>query len=282
MKGMKPRKNPKPAGISEKVIRLLRNGYTFTHGDRIKKLLLSEEELITLLAAGSAVSHLGATFARNFQGLMDKMAARAGKPGDKGAVPILVKTTDTVLSKEMEQHLMTISLCMNEKRSVDLLYKAHDAPGPTRRLVDPYGLIFHEGVWILIGYCHLRRSLRSFALDRILDLKDRHLYFKVPGSFNLERYLSHSWGVFDDTDVDVTVRFKAKIADYILRKEKWHQSEKRSILPTGDVELSFTVAGVREIKKWIYSWLPDVEVVAPDWFRKQVNEELVQAASSHQ
>ncbi len=79
----------------------------------------------------------------------------------------------------------------------------------------------------------------------------------------------------------MTVRFSANVADYVLRKQ-WHPSEKRKILPDGDVELTFNVAGVEEIKHWLYSWLPNVEVIKPVWFRKKVKAELTQGAKSHE
>ena len=87
--------------------------------------------------------------------------------------------------------------------------------------------------------------------------------------------------IVDGKEARVTVRFKKEISDYILRKDKWHTSEKRTILPDGDVELSFTVAGVDEIKRWIYSWLPHAEVIKPKWFRQQVKKELAVSAATH-
>jgi predicted DNA-binding transcriptional regulator YafY len=68
--------------------------------------------------------------------------------------------------------------------------------------------------------------------------------------------------------------------DPVLRK-KWHASEQREILPNGDVEMSYAVAGADEIKRWIYSWLPNVEVLEPAWLREQVQTELAQAAQKH-
>ncbi|MDD5006969.1 MAG: hypothetical protein PHC68_01040, partial [Syntrophorhabdaceae bacterium] len=50
-----------------------REGYTFINGDRLKKLILSDEELITLLTAGEAVSHLGTTFQESFKRLIERM-----------------------------------------------------------------------------------------------------------------------------------------------------------------------------------------------------------------
>ncbi|MEK6651407.1 MAG: WYL domain-containing protein [Nitrospirota bacterium] len=73
----------------------------------------------------------------------------------------------------------------------------------------------------------------------------------------------------------------SKLADYITRKDKWHPTEKRKILPSGEVELSFTVAGVDEIKRWIYSWIPNVAVVEPKWFREQIKKELSESLENY-
>lgn len=324
---MKIKKILKPAGISEKVIRLLEiytiiaqkkfpsvttlmerfrvskrtvyrylelinyidpieydvemEGYKFTNGDRIKKLLLTDEEMITLFTAGEAVSHLGASLKVNFQELIEKICAIKERPTMTDSIPIIIKTPEVVNSEKIGDYLIRISLCMKEKRSIDLSYKARYSKEQTKRTVDPYGLVFYEGAWTLVGYCHLRKTIRSFSLDRIIDLKERYIYFKSPEGFDLKEYLSHSWGIFDDEEVDITVRFKKDIADYILRKDKWHPSEKRKILPNGDVQLVFTVAGTEEIKRWIYTWLPYVEVIKPATLREQVQKELSVSASNH-
>ncbi len=88
-------------------------------------------------------------------------------------------------------------------------------------------------------------------------------------------------GVIHEEPVTVLVRFKTSMSEFILRKEKWYPSEKRKKLSNGDVELSFTVAGVNEIKHWIHSWLPSVEVVKPAWLRKQVKKELSLSIKEH-
>jgi predicted DNA-binding transcriptional regulator YafY len=320
-------KNPKPSGISEKVVRLLeiytiiarktfpslsslmerfhvsertvyrylelinfidpieydteKEGYSFVHGDRIKKLIITDEELMTLFTAGEAVAHLGTPFRENFKNLMERMFLFTVKTPANKKPPILIKAPDALHSEKLDGILQTVSTCIHEKRSIDITYNAHLAREVTERTVDPYGLVFYEGVWILMGFCHLRKKIRSFALDRIQTIKERYLYFTPPKDFDLEAYLSHSWGIIDDTEVDVTVRFHKDVADYILRKDKWHPSEKRNILPDGDIMLSFTVAGVNEIKRWIYSWLPNVVVVEPQWLRKQVQEELAGSLKDH-
>jgi len=326
-KGFAPRKPQKPAGISEKVIRLLeiytmiahgkypsiasltehfgvtertifryleqiniidavefdkeRNGYRFTDGDRIKKLRLDDQEMITLFTAGEALAHLGTAFRTKFQGVLVKMFSSSDKFAEKEKIPIIVKTPNATINEKIQDCLMTISLCMKEKRSVSIVYRAKGAKEATERIVDPYGLVFYDGVWILIGYCHLRKELRSFAVDRIIGLTGRFLYFEIRGGFDLDEYIAGSWGVIHEELVTILLRFKATVSEFILRKEKWHPSEKRKRLSSGDIELTFTVAGVNEIKRWIYSWFPNVEVIKPAWLRKQVQEELRLSIKEH-
>ena len=321
---MKPdKKKDNPAGISEKVIRLLeiytliahnkfpslgllmdrfhvskrtifrylelinlidpieydkeKDGYKFTTGDRIKKPALNDEELQTLLAAEESVAHLGSVFRENFLKIVMRTFTLRGIEDH----PIVVKAPDAIFSKKIESIIKILLASIKEKRAVEITYKKRLSQEQTKRIVDPYVVVLHEGIWIMVGYCHLRKTIRSFALDRIIDIKERNLYFNAQPDFDLKTYLSTPWGIVDGKEARVTIRFNKEISDYILRKDKWHSSEKRTVLPNGDVELSFTVAGVDEIKRWIYSWLPHAEVIKPRWFRKQIKKELSASISSH-
>ena len=321
-------KKSKPAGISEKVIRLLeiysmiareeypsprrlmdhfnvsertvyryleiinlvdaveyvkeRDGYRFTHGGRTRKLALSGEELLALVTAGKAVTHLGPGFREHFEEVLARMISLTGAGNRKeDKVPVLIRMTGAVGKGALDRVVSTAFRCASERRSLEITYKAQQTKEVTHRVIDPYGLVFHEGAWIVVGYCHLRKSIRTFALDRVMDFKERYLYFTPEEGFDLESYLSQSWGIYDDEAVAVTVEFSPEVSDYILRKEKWHPSEKREVLSGGEVRLTFTVAGVEEIKRWIYSWLPHVRVVEPESLRKRIQEELNLAIRNH-
>lgn len=319
------KKADKPAGISEKVIRLLeiytliaqnsypsigslmdrfhvskrtvfryleliniidpieydreKDGYRFTSGDRIKKPILKNEELQTLLVAVESISRLGPVFKENFLKIIMNSFTLKNIKGEKK--PIIVKAPDPIFSAHIESSLKILLPCIQEKRAVEIVYKKRHSVETTDRIVDPYVVVLYEGIWILVGYCHLRKTIRSFALDRIIEIKERNLYFNIQPDFDLKTYFSAPWGIIEGKEARVTVRFKKEISDYILRKEKWHPSEKRKVLSTGDVELSFTVAGVDEIKRWIYSWLPHVEVIKPRWFRNLIKKELTRSAYFH-
>lgn len=57
------------------------------------------------------------------------------------------------------------------------------------REVDPYGLVYRQGAWLLVGFCHRAQAIRRFRVDRILKLtvapRPRTPDFDVPSNFSL-------------------------------------------------------------------------------------------------
>ena len=64
--------------------------------------------------------------------------------------------------------------------------------GPSERTVDPYGLVYRQGAWILVGHCHRAQAFRRFRIDRILKLviapKPKSPDFVVPADFSLSEH----------------------------------------------------------------------------------------------
>lgn len=50
----------------------------------------------------------------------------------------------------------------------------------SERDFDPYGIVYNEGYWYTVGYCHLRQDIRTFRLDRILSLDLYATTFEAP------------------------------------------------------------------------------------------------------
>jgi predicted DNA-binding transcriptional regulator YafY len=96
--------------------------------------------------------------------------------------------------------VLALSEAVRTRRRVRLRYRSGSEE--TRRDVDPYGLVFRAGTWYTTGYCHLRRDLRLFRLDRILAVELRDETFERPPGFDaleeVRRRLAsipHGWPV---------------------------------------------------------------------------------------
>ncbi len=79
--------------------------------------------------------------------------------------------------------ITTLSSALQTGRCVRLHYhSAHSQV--TERVFDPYGVVYHEGAWYTIGYCHLRQGQRLFRLDRIQQLEATGETFSPPVNFD--------------------------------------------------------------------------------------------------
>jgi predicted DNA-binding transcriptional regulator YafY len=85
----------------------------------------------------------------------------------------------------------TLSMAINQRQRVHLRYRAFDEQ-ESERDFDPYGIVFHDTYWYTAGYCHLRQSLRTFRLDRILSLDLLKETFTLPQDFDPLAHVRHS------------------------------------------------------------------------------------------
>jgi predicted DNA-binding transcriptional regulator YafY len=63
-------------------------------------------------------------------------------------------------------HLKTVLAAVTSHHQLQMSYHAW-SDEMTERIVDPYHVVYREGRWYLVGYCHLRMDQRVFRLDHI-------------------------------------------------------------------------------------------------------------------
>jgi predicted DNA-binding transcriptional regulator YafY len=131
----------------------------------------------------------------------------------------------------------------------------------------------------VIGYCHLRREIRTFVLERINMLQVLDDCFKIPDRFSFDDYVRHSFKVMQDELYGVVIRVSPGWARYIGEKI-WHESQRIQKLIDGGIEISFKVAGLSEICQWVLSMGPEAVVVEPAELKTLIRAKL-QTALDH-
>ena len=138
-----------------------------------------------------------------------KIRVLVAKPGldghDRGAKIVARTLRDAgfeVIYTGIRQRIEDIvSIALQEDVALvglSILSGAHVAL--TTRTVEPYGLAGWWGRWYLVGYCHLRSSIRMFAPARIRSLSLTETTFAIPDDFRASDYLSHSFVVLRGDD----------------------------------------------------------------------------------
>lgn len=139
---------------------------------------LTSREAAALLAGLRLASAMpGVADTEAVRSLIAKLAAGASAaPADVVVVPPRVDEVREVVSR-----------ALRERVAVSFSYRAPDAP-ETRRTVDPVTLVISNGDWYLQGWCHMRRAMRTFNLERVsdprlTDVPARHAEEPAPGLF---------------------------------------------------------------------------------------------------
>jgi predicted DNA-binding transcriptional regulator YafY len=191
----------------------------------------------------------------------------------------LERTIDVMASRppdeRLTRHLRLLARAWAEQRVVELTYDAATySPGrpPRRSRVHPYLLEASATTraLYLIGFDESREAVRTFKLQRILEMALTPDTFEPPDPRIVQESLGRAWGVItDQEEVEVVLRFDAEIAARVT-ETTWHPTEQVSREPDGTVLWRARVPGTIEIRRWILSWGSQVEVVAPPELRDEV------------
>lgn len=254
------------------------NSYRFLDGFSLKKLDLSSKEVKLLLAGRAALSKMGEGLSSTFTEMVSKIRAETGKKTEQR-----LKITrnqfwfdiDPVTNySEIKSQFEIIQEAMDDNNSVNIRYKGMGDQKETKRMLDPYGLFYSSGVWYTIGYCHLRKDIRIFALDCIKDIRKSEDYYSIPSDFSMDRYFEAGWHIVKyGKPVDIQLKFTKAVARWITRR-KWHPTQKIEKMNDGSITVTVTLNGSEEIRRWVYHWGPNCEVLSPTEFRREVIEEL--------
>ena len=161
-------------------------------------------------------------------------------------------------------------------RTLSVLYrKPNEEPEWSR--IDPYHLVNFQGEWYLIGHCHLRKRLLTFAVSRIKEAKILTSGFQIPADFDFKEFSSQRFGIFSGKEsYRVKIFFPREQAPYILERE-WHPSQKISKNDNGSLIFELTTNHLLEIKQWVLSWGAGAEVLEPEKLRLEIKKELSKA-----
>jgi predicted DNA-binding transcriptional regulator YafY len=212
-------------------------------------------------SVASAFDKIGRVLSRDALRLLDQMRESIG-----------VRAVGAKLQAPAAEHVALIQRALLDRHRLDMRYYSMSLDEENRRQVDPYHLTVFDGGFYLVGYCHLRKADRIFAVERIRELKMLAMHFTVRPGFSAEEYLKHAWGIIKGEMVPVRVLFSRSVARYI-RDRRWHASQQLRELPDGRLEMTLRVADTLEVRRWLLGYGAEVEVLEPPRLREVLRRE---------
>ena len=166
------------------------------------------------------------------------------------------------------------------RRTVRFVYHSLGKGKARERELDPYGLYFERGTWYVVGYCHLRKQIRSFRISRIESdvelarLGETGPDFDRPPDFKLEDYSRIlPWEFEEGASCEARVSFSPRIAWLVERDlgdvYRFEPGE------DGGGILHVTVRNEDAFLNWVLPFAEDAEVLSPPQLRGKVKERLL-------
>ncbi len=188
-------------------------------------------------------------------------------------------TTRAIGAKNYDPHwikLQEIASAIKDKNSLTLAYYSYSKKELSIRKVDPYDLWHSQETIYLIGYCHLRKDVRLFALERIQHIDRLEDSFDVLDEYSLKVLTADRFRVMREDDaVTVRIRFAAAVADYV-RDRTWHPTQQVEQQPDGSIILMMRAAGSTELLNWILGYGPNAEILEPQSLRDRAAKTIAQ------
>jgi proteasome accessory factor B len=242
---------------------------------------LTAEELAVLYAAGSAALASGA-----FPGSQDLAHAlrKIGffSDGPPPAPRVRLELGAVADVKELPARLDGLWNAVTTRKSVTLDYFSPRTKETSHRVVDGYGLALRRGLWSLVGFCHLRKGVRTFHVHRISKLvvntaRPKSPDYEVPASFALEDFVAtwpwqHRFHEPLDVDVLLTGELSA-LAGSLFPAQP-------SVDPKGH-RVTIAATDLDGLVKYVLSLGPEAKILAPERAVLRYRELATRVANAH-
>jgi len=179
--------------------------------------------------------------------------------------------------KNSLENFEEVGTALLKRQRLELQYYSKGKDEITNREVSPQRLIFYRDNWYLDGYCHLRKGLRSFALDGVKKAMLLNKKADEVSEKELQENFAESYGIFSGKATQrAKLRFTPERARWVSG-ETWHGQQVSSFDKDGNYILEFDYNQDPELVMEVLRHGDGVEVISPASLRKKVAYEIKKA-----
>jgi predicted DNA-binding transcriptional regulator YafY len=221
---------------------------------------------------------------------LDRLWHRVSATGDGQAALVPVESAPWIGTREWtgidyatHRHiLMTLERATRARAAVDVRYRALSTGKVSSRIIEPGELYWDPALetLYLIAWCRLRQDVRVFAVHRFLAVALTDEVCPPRPQSRSRAALRKAFRVWRSEHVSkIRVWFANDVAAEI-RERQW-LAEQKLEEASGGIVLSAEVAGLAEVERWVLSYGPGAEVLAPAELAASVARKLREGAERY-
>ncbi|MEO8395575.1 MAG: YafY family protein [Chloroflexota bacterium] len=243
------------------VISMPGQGYSLVEGYFLPPLTFSADEALILTLGGDFMAQsFDAEYRRAAQSAVSKIEAVLSDQLRED-VHYLQSSLRFVgeNSADASGTLQQIRRALIQRRTVRFDYHARggeDISGTrSNRDADPYALVNANHRWYMIAYCHLRKDVRGFRIDRISNVEVLRRAFARPAGYNI--------GDSELSPREVTVRalFAPEVAAWVQEDRLFYIDS--MVMQDDGLLVTLRLRREEEAVQWLLGWGAHVRVIEP-------------------
>jgi predicted DNA-binding transcriptional regulator YafY len=256
-------------------------GYTLTQGYFLPPLAFTVDEAALLLLGVDAIAssfdteyRSAAEWAgRKIESILpEDVSQRVAHLRDS----LRIVNTANLSQREIET-LYVLRRSIFKQQTVRFRYYARypDDGHVSLRDADPYALVFVDGVWFMVGHCHLRKDRRMFRLSRIEDINLTPHAFQRPAEYRVrdEQHRRSSRSTIS------RVLFDEDALPWVMEDQFFYIQDRQET--EEGLMVTLRSHNLDQIVPWIMGWGGRVRVLEPVELRQRIQQEARNLLQNH-
>ena len=195
-------------------------------------------------------------------------------------------SADKVISFEQNarltglEHLSLIVDAAVHHKCLDIEYQSYKGTS-LRKTIHPYYVKQYNSRWYLLGLDNEYNNVYPLALDRMKTVSISKEKFIRNTQYDFDEYFRDIIGVTREEDrkvEEIHLRFTPSRFPYVVSKPL-HPSQQT--VSEADCEIVISVRPNKELQQMLFSFGPDVEILSPDWIRRDFAEKIFETAKKY-
>jgi len=253
-----------------------KNAYYYEDPDySIDKIPINEEELEALSFASTMLEQyknidIFTTFTGAVQKIVDAVNIRRLLKAES-SYPFI--EFESVPEMKGSEYLKNIIDAIQGKHVLDVKHKRFNSEEAYMHKVHPYLLKEYRNRWYLIGLNDDLQQIRTYGLDRVLEISPNKAIEFIDSGFDPADYFKSTIGIIapESEPQEVILKFSKFQGQYIIT-QPIHESQEIVEETDEYVTISLHVIPTYELVSMILGWGDDVEVVGPPDLRTRIKE----------
>ena len=168
-----------------------------------------------------------------------------------------------------------------ERKQITISHFNRQTGKTVERTISPQQLVHYRDNWYVDAWCHLRKEVRSFAVDAIAECEQLDVDAKELDADQLRSSMQSGYGIFGGAVKGwAKLKFTPERARWV-KHEEWHPDQKGNEETDGSYTLEIPYSDERELVGDILRFGLDVEVCAPTALREMVREHIYKSLQNY-